>query len=96
MVPFESPGPWLLIGTKMVEFGPLVTKLWPVKVNNHFTKQFSPLCRGFRTYVKTAYLHINSRRFFVHKEKRTTLLIRISIDFELGAVLDLSDLMRIL
>ena len=57
----------------MVKIGPLVTKLWPRKVNYHFVKQFSPLCTGFRTYVKTAYLHINSRRFFVHKEKRTTL-----------------------
>ena len=43
MVPFESPGPWLLIGTKMVKIGSLLTKLWSGKVNNHFTKQCSPL-----------------------------------------------------
>ena len=57
----------------MVKIGPLLTKLWPCKVKHHFVDQFSPICTGFRTYVKTAYLHINSRRFFVHKEKRTTL-----------------------
>ena len=57
----------------MVKFGPLLTKLWPCKVNHHFANQYSPLCTGFGTYVKTSYLHINSRRFFVHKEKRTTL-----------------------
>ena len=57
----------------MVKIGVLLTKLWPCKVNHHFVKHFSPLCTGFRTYVKAAYLHINSRRFFVHKEKRTTL-----------------------
>ena len=59
----------------MVKIGPWSTKLWPCKVNNHFVKQFSPLCTGFRTYVKAAYLHINSRRFFAHKEKRTTLFL---------------------
>ena len=58
----------------MVKIGLLLTKLWPCKVNHHFVKQFSPLCTGFGTYVKTAYLHINSRRFFVHKEKRTILV----------------------
>ena len=58
----------------MVKVGPLLTKLWPCKVNHHFTKEFPPLRTGFRTYVKTVYLHINSRRFFVHKEKRATLL----------------------
>ena len=63
----------------MVKIGPLLTKLWPCKVNHHFVKHFSPLCTGFRTYVKTVcllLLHINSRRFFVHKEKRTTLLLQ--------------------
>ena len=75
LVPIKSPQPWLSIGTKMVKIGPLLTKLWPCKVNHHFVKHFSPLCTGFRTYVKTACLHINSRRFFVHKEKRTTLFI---------------------
>ena len=73
MVPIKSPWSWLSIGTKMVKFGPLLTKLWPCKVNHHFTNQYSPLCTGFGTYVKTSYLHINSRRFFVHKETRTTL-----------------------
>ena len=59
----------------MVKIRPLLTKLWLCKVNHHFVKQFSPLCTGFRTYVKTARIHIISRRFFVHKEKRTTLFI---------------------
>ena len=57
----------------MVKIGPLLTKLWPGKVNNHLFNQFSPLCTGFRTYVKTFHLHINKRRFSVHKEKRPTL-----------------------
>ena len=74
LVPIKSPYPWLSIGTKMVKVGTLLTKLWPCKVNHHFVKHFSSLCTGFRTYVKTAYLHINSHRFFVHKEKRATLV----------------------
>ena len=66
----------------MVKIGPLVTKLWPCKVNHHLVNQFLPLCTGFRTYVKTAYLHINSRRFFVHKEKRAPLFARYTaLDF---------------
>ena len=60
----------------MVQVGPLLTKLWHCKVSHHSVNQFSPLCTGIRTYVKTACLHINSRRFFVHKEKRTTLVTR--------------------
>ena len=59
----------------MVKIGPLLTKLWPGKVNNHLFNQFSPLCTGFRTYVKTFHLHINKRRFSVHKEKRPTLMV---------------------
>ena len=59
----------------MIKIGPLLTKLWPGKVNNHLFNQFSPLCTGFRTYVKTFHLHINKRRFSVHKEKRPTLLV---------------------
>ena len=57
----------------MVKIGPLLTKLRPGKVNNHLFNQVSPLCTGFRTYVKTLHLHINKRRFSVHKEKRPTL-----------------------
>ena len=75
LVPIKSPGSWLSIGTKMVKLGPLITKLWPFKVNHHFTNQYLPLCTVFFTYVKTACLHINSRRFFVHKETRTILSI---------------------
>ena len=62
----------------MVKFGPLLAKLWSGKVNHHFVKQFSPSWMGFHTYVKTASLHINSRRFFVHKETRTTLPRRVT------------------
>ena len=74
LVPIDSQGPGLFLGTKMVKIGPLLTKLWPCKVNHHFVEQYSLLCMGFGTDVKTAYLHINSRRFFVHKEKRTPLI----------------------
>ena len=42
LVPIKSHKPWLSIGTKMVKIGPLLTKLWPCKLNHHFVKQFSP------------------------------------------------------
>ena len=71
----------------MVKIGPLLTKLWPGKVNNHLFNQFSPLCTGFRTYVKTFHLHINKRRFSVHKEKRPTLVITKLMAFTLKTIL---------